>query len=111
MMAVPSLWVAFGEVPAKEQFANVHYRRAFLLLGRKSNLFWTRVIEDLFLLDQVAIRVAGFGRISAISDKTLGFPLPETSPELEVRLPGVIARNALGLTSASDASKVSYGGF
>src|SRR5947209_6156841 len=44
MMAVPSLWVAFGEVPAKEQFANVHYRRAFLLLGRKSNLFWTRVL-------------------------------------------------------------------
>src|SRR5437588_11896781 len=43
MMAVPSLWVAFGEVPAKEQFVNVHYRRAFLLLGRKSNLFWTRV--------------------------------------------------------------------
>jgi hypothetical protein len=40
---VPSLWVAFSEVPAKEQFANVHYRRAFLLLTRKSNLFWTRV--------------------------------------------------------------------
>src|SRR6266567_8593463 len=44
MMAVPSLWVAFGEVPAKEQFANVHYRRAFLLLRRNSNLSWTRVV-------------------------------------------------------------------
>jgi hypothetical protein len=34
--------------PAKEQFANVHYRRdrrAFLLLRGKSNLFWTRVIS------------------------------------------------------------------
>jgi hypothetical protein len=32
MMALPSLWVASGEAPAKELFANVHYRRAFLLL-------------------------------------------------------------------------------
>src|ERR1035437_7619374 len=37
---------AFGEAPAKEQFANVHYRRAFLLLTGKSNLFWTRVGQD-----------------------------------------------------------------
>ena len=34
---------AFGEAPGQEQFANVHYRRAFLLLSRKSHLFWTRV--------------------------------------------------------------------
>jgi hypothetical protein len=33
----------FGEAPAKESFANVHYRRAFLLLTANSNLFWTRV--------------------------------------------------------------------
>jgi hypothetical protein len=25
------LWVTSGEGPAKERFANVHYRRAFLL--------------------------------------------------------------------------------
>src|SRR5207245_8644933 len=43
MMALPSLWVASGEAPAQERFANVHYRRAFLLLRRKSALFWTRV--------------------------------------------------------------------
>jgi hypothetical protein len=42
---------AFGEVPANEQFANVHYRRAFLLLTRKSNLFWTRVIQDTDVLN------------------------------------------------------------
>src|SRR5713226_515849 len=43
MMALPSLWVASGEAPAQERFANVHYRRAFLLLRRKSELSWTRV--------------------------------------------------------------------
>jgi hypothetical protein len=37
---------AFGEAPAKEQFANVHYRRAFFLLIGKSNLFWTRVGQN-----------------------------------------------------------------
>src|SRR6266478_4703828 len=46
MMALPSLWVASGEAPAQERFANVHYRRAFLLLRRKSELSWTRVIRD-----------------------------------------------------------------
>ena len=30
---------------AKESFANVHYRRAFLLLRRESNLSWTRVVR------------------------------------------------------------------
>jgi len=35
---------AFGETPAKELVANVHYRRAFLLSTPKSTLFWTRVI-------------------------------------------------------------------
>src|SRR5229473_4110876 len=45
MMALPSLWVASGEAPAQERFANVHYRRAFLLLRRKSELSWTRVIR------------------------------------------------------------------
>src|SRR5712692_5076501 len=44
MMALPSLWVASGEAPAQERFANVHYRRAFLLLRRKSELSWTRVV-------------------------------------------------------------------
>src|SRR6478752_4967684 len=34
---------AFGETPAKELVANVHYRRAFLLSTPKSTLFWTRV--------------------------------------------------------------------
>jgi hypothetical protein len=38
MMALPSLWVASGEAPAKESFANVHYRRAFLLQGRKPRM-------------------------------------------------------------------------
>src|SRR5713226_3197464 len=46
MMALPSLWVASGEAPAQERFANVHYRRAFLLLRRKSELSWTRVIKN-----------------------------------------------------------------
>ena len=36
----------FGEAPAKESFANVHYRRAFLLLTANSNLFWTRVVPN-----------------------------------------------------------------
>jgi hypothetical protein len=30
---------AFGEAPAKESLANVHYRRAFLLLTRKQTCF------------------------------------------------------------------------
>jgi hypothetical protein len=30
-MVMPSLWVTSGEAPAKERFANVHYRKAFLL--------------------------------------------------------------------------------
>src|SRR2546427_544798 len=46
MMALPSLWVTSGEAPAQERFANVHYRRAFLLLRRKSALFWTRVLAS-----------------------------------------------------------------
>ena len=36
---------AFGESSGQGILANVHYRRAFLLLTRKSNLFWTRVIS------------------------------------------------------------------
>ena len=37
---------AFGEVPAKEQFANVHYRRAFLLLTRKSTCFGQERVSE-----------------------------------------------------------------
>src|ERR1700729_1823793 len=43
MMALPSLWGRSAKSRAKERFANVHYRKAFLLLKRNSNLFWTRV--------------------------------------------------------------------
>src|ERR1700737_4067637 len=39
---LPSLWVTSGEGPTKERFANVHYRRAFLLAIRPE-LSWTRV--------------------------------------------------------------------
>src|ERR1035441_3313172 len=42
MMALPSLW-GVRRSSGQEQFANVHYRRAFLLLTGNSNLFWTRV--------------------------------------------------------------------
>src|SRR5712692_7722995 len=47
MMALPSLMVNVWRSPRrKEQFPNVHYRRAFLLLRPNSNLFWTRVISN-----------------------------------------------------------------
>src|ERR1019366_9332624 len=42
-MVLPSLWVTSGEGPAKERFANVHYRRAFLLAISQPELSWTRV--------------------------------------------------------------------
>src|SRR2546427_10444403 len=57
MMALPSLWVASGEAPAQERFANVHYRRAFLLLRRKSELSWTRVISRLSHFDMAKTKV------------------------------------------------------
>src|ERR1035441_8855820 len=46
MMALPSLW-GVRRSSGQEQFANVHYRRAFLLLTGNSNLFWTRVVNIL----------------------------------------------------------------
>jgi hypothetical protein len=41
---------AFGETPAKELVANVHYRRAFLLSTPKSTLFWTRVFHSRYYI-------------------------------------------------------------
>jgi hypothetical protein len=64
MMALPSLWVNSGEAPAKERFANVHCRKAFLLLTRKSILFWTRVCED----TDVFLRRAGRSDLDNLAD-------------------------------------------
>jgi len=50
---------AFGETPAKELVANVHYRRAFLLSTPKSTLFWTRVIVHQ-VLDSYGLRLGDF---------------------------------------------------
>src|SRR5712691_6292293 len=82
MMALPSLWVASGEAPAQERFANVHYRRAFLLLRRKSELSWTRVRDYtglVRLLPMLSRLVDACGEViltpgEAEKIQTLGFP-------------------------------------
>src|ERR1700690_4109593 len=67
MMALPSLWGRSAKSRAKERFANVHYRKAFLLLKRNSNLFWTRVTHG----DIVRNR---YGAAGARGEAASGFP-------------------------------------
>jgi hypothetical protein len=65
-MVLPSLWVTPGEAPAKERFANVHYRRAFLLAISAPKLSWTRVIEY--------VAFDSWGRLIGFRDPVRGMP-------------------------------------
>src|SRR6267143_634462 len=53
---VGSLWVASGEAPAQERFANVHYRRAFLVVNG-AEAQQVRNIFELYLKNGSVIEV------------------------------------------------------
>src|SRR6266567_5016961 len=60
-MVMPSLWVTSGEAPAKERFANVHYRKAFLLPSSGK----TRLGQGCYSMAFRVLIIGGTGQVGA----------------------------------------------